>query len=277
MCNGIHIPYSRSYSASSFRYKLDTLGYYHATPRVSIIDRKGIFPVDLARKNVFNTFELDDELVEELCKYRIAQLLLDGEKDNACIHNRLGFIPKDRSFILNIARPVYLIGKPQDTYEVINGFNQHDCAIGFFVADKAKLYYNLEYEMTGDDLAGYKAVISEIWVNTSIIKIPKTVGYLPNRNMIHNIDAAGAWLKSLPIPQSLLEGIPNLIVKYTPSPIDDLENNLMFKIVQEFLPRHIHGGWIPYDKNEREAVYKDTFKKLKRYIDSLKTKSKKSK
>lgn len=272
MCNGIHIPNNRTYYRDSpIQRSLKQRGYYHTEPTISVIDKKGIFPLDLARKTVFDTFSLDDNVVVELCKYQIAKLFVYGENSN-CIFNKRGFIPKERSFVLNIARPVYLIGKADSTFEVTTHFKQHDVAIGFFRADKKIYSKNVANAIVGDDLT-WGAPVTEIWANNLFINVPKTVGYLPPKNMIHSIDdSKGDWYNDIPIPSSLIGKNTNLIVKYEPFSIGEDENNIMFNTIQELLPNKINGGWIPFDEKERETLYCDTYEKLKRYIDYLRVK-----
>lgn len=119
--------------------------------------------------------------------------------------------------------------------------------------------------------------VKKIWVNSSVIKIPRTVNYMPPKSMIHYIDKLGTWYETFPIPLSLVGENVNLVVKYIPSLIKKDENNIMFNVIQEFLPNHIKGGWIPIDSKKRETMYSDTYQKLKRYIEPIKTQNKKSK
>lgn len=276
MCNGIHIPNERDYYRNTpLRASLIKRGYYEEEPTISVIDKKGIFPLDLARKIVFDTFTLDDNVVVELCKYQIAKLLVYGQTAK-CIINKNGFIPKERSFILNIERPVYLIGKASASFEVVTNFQQHDIAIGYFTADKKIYVTNIKEEIVGDDLAR-RSTVTEIWANNKVIEIPKTVGYLPPKNMIHSIDETIEWYNNIQIPVPFIEKNVNLIVKYLPSPIQKGENNIMFNVVKEFLPKDINGGWIPFDEKERERLYCETYKRLKRYIEPLKAEKKKRK
>lgn len=267
MCNGIHIPTNQNYY-KKIESSLQNCGYYHFVPTISVIDKKGIFPLDLSRNKVFDTFVLDDNIVTELCKYQIAKILVYGYNDN-CIFNKRGFVPKERSFILNINCPVYLIGKADSTYEIIEHFEQYDTAIGFFKADKKMYSKNVMNIIVGDDLT-QNSTVTEIWTNKSSINIPKTVGYLPPNNMIHSIDSNGDWYNNFPIPSPIIGKHINLIVKYVPSPIIKKENNIMLNIIQELLPNQINEGWIPFNTNERETLYCETYKKLKRYIDPLK-------
>lgn len=269
MCNGIHIPNERHYDHNTtLKQSLINRGYYQSEPTIAVIDKKGIFPLDLARKNVFDTFTIDDSLVAELCKYQIAKLLVYGQPDK-CIINQNGFIPRERSFVLNIGQPVYLIGKSKSTFEVLTDFEQCDIAIGYFCADKKTYSSNIKDQVVGDDLANSSTVI-EIWANNEAVEIPKTVGYLPPKHSIHSIDTSIEWHQGIPIPISLIEKNVNLIVKYTPYPIRKDEKNIMLNVVKEFLPKRINGGWIPFDEKKREELYHNTYKKLKRYIEPLK-------
>ncbi len=277
LCNGIHIPNHRDYYGDSpIMRSLKKCGYYHNEPTISVIDKNGIFPLDLARKSVFDTFLLDDNVTAELCKYQIAKFLVNGY-NNHCIFNKRGFIPRERAFILNVEQPIYLIGKAAASYEIITNFKQYDVAIGYFTANKKIYANNIKDEVVGDILM-CSSTITEIWANNSVIDIPKTVDYLPRKNKIHSIDNTIDWQSNLEIPQEVIGGNVNLIVKYIPSTIKKDENNIMFKVIEEFLPSHINGGWIPFNEKEREKLYSDTYKKLERYIKWLKSeKERKSK
>ena len=276
LCNGIHIPNQRKYNEDSpIKRLLKSRGYYYGEPTISVIDKKGIFPLDLARKSVFDSFVLDDNVVVELCKYQIADILVNGY-NKECIFNKHGFIPKERSYILNVERPVYLIGMATDSCEVVSDFGQHDVAIGFFAADKKTYSKNIKDQIRGDSIENNNT-ISEIWADQSAVKIPKTVNYTPLQSVVHSIDRTVNWYSALEIPQEILSDSINLIVKYMPSPVEEDDNNIMYRVVQEFLPRGINGGWIPFDEAEREKVYGDTYIKLERYIKWLKQRKRKQK
>ena len=265
MCNGIHIP---EYHDDSFKNSLRDRGYYHKVPNLSVVDKNGTFPLDLARKNVLDSFVLNDEIVAELCKHRIAQILIKGVNEN-CIFNKRGFIPKEKSFMLNIDQPVYLIGKATEENKVTKFFNTHDVVIGFFNAVMKTYAKNIIGEIIGDDLY-YSSSVQEIWVNRLAVKVFKTDSRdAPWENAIHNIDELGKWYESFPIPKEIAGENINLVLKYNPSLQKENENNIMYKVVQELLPNSINGGWIPIDKIEREDMYPDTYKKLKRYIDAI--------
>lgn len=273
LCNGIHIPNGHDYYRNnSLKASLEKRGYFHESPYISIVDKKGIFPLDLARKTVFDTFTLDDNVVAELCKYQIAKVLVYGHTSQ-CIINKNGFIPRERSFVLNIERPVYLVGKSRFTFEVVENIKGYDVAVGFFTADRKLYANNIKDQVLGDDLA-YRLIVTEIWANSMAIDIPRTVGYLPARNKIHSFDNYIEGEKNLPIPSELIGENVNLIVKYSPSPLRNGENNIMLGIVKEMLPKQINGGWIPFDEKERERLYFDTYKKLERYIEPLKAEKK---
>jgi hypothetical protein len=231
VCNGIHIPLARySNRYSSLGPSLISRGYYHIEPDIAVMDKKGIFPLDLARKIVFNTFELEDGIVAELCKYYIAKILVEG-KTESCIINKRGFIPRERSFALNTAQPIYLIGKASGTFEVLSNVSHDDLAIAFFKAVYKIYANNIKDTIIGDVLTDKKTV-REIWVNSSIIEIPRTVNYLPPKDTIHYIDKFGKWYDTFPISSTVVGENVNLVVKYTPSPIEEDENNIMFKTIQ---------------------------------------------
>lgn len=271
LCNGIRIPnYSFFYGDSPIMRALKKRGYYHKEPTISVIDKNGVFPLDLARKSVFHTFFLDDDVATELCKFQISNLLVNGYNDN-CIFNKRGFLPKERAFLLNIEQPIYLIGKTTGAFEIITDFGKCDAPVGYFTADKKTYSKNISNRILGDTLTS-RSAITEIWANGSVVDIPKTVGYLPTKDKIHVIKKMITDHPDLEVPEEFIGDNVNLIVKYTPSPINKDENNIMFKLVQELLPKHINGGWIPFNEKEREKIYGNTYNKLNRYIYWLKSK-----
>lgn len=269
--NGIYI--HTSYNTRS----LNDRGYYGALG-VSVIDKKGIFPLDLIRTKVLD-FNLDDDMVAELCKYRVANNLVRSEYKN-CILNTKGFIPNDRSFVLNICQPVYFIGKSFIGFTDKLDFNQRGVAVAFFDVRK---YFNSVWEknenlyldflangVIGDYLNSWNT--SVIWATESAMNTFLSSDCdLPR---IKTYEVKGEWYESFPIPISNVLPDVEIVLKYTPLPIRQDENNIMFKTIQELLPYHINGGWIPFDLKEREEMYSDTYHKLKRYIDYLKTKDK---
>lgn len=271
ICNGIHVPNKRGYYYDGFfRYSLGKRGYYHSEPAISVIDKKGVFPMDLARSVVFDTFTLKDNVVEELCKYYIAELLVYGERD-FFVFNKKGFIPNERAFLLNVDSQLYLIGKSMHTFELATNLGVCDVGISYFIADKKIYSNNLKGRVVDDDLAS-KQTVKEIWANNTVIDIPKTVDYLPPKDLIHSIDSTEKWKENIPIPSEIIGKNNNLVLKYIPSSIKNNENNIMYKVVQEMIPKNINGGWIPYDESAREKMYSDTYNKLERYIKVLKLK-----
>lgn len=277
MCNGIHIPDEDKKIDNS----LERRGYYNGVPYVSVVDKKGIFPLDLDRKTVLDTFAFEDDIVAELCKYQIAKLLVEGKdryEDIYYIINNRGFIPKYRSFILNIDQPVYLIKIDLEIFSSKAMFSQNDVAVGFCkeiwdIRDEIYMYKSYMYK------SYIPNIIRETWTNLSFEELWKELKYYPHlsNTMIHFIDNSNKLHETLEFPSSIIGENVNSVIKYVPSPIKEDENNIMFKTIQEFLPYDINGGWIPVDLKEREAMYSDTFEKLKRYIEPLRAKKEKAK
>lgn len=273
ICNGIHIQNRQRYYYDGFLQRsLIDRGYHRGDPTISVIDKKGVFPLDLARSVVFNTFTLDDNVVEELCKHYIAEILVYGEKDSYIFSDK-GFVPNERSFLLNVNTQLYLIGKSKSTFEISNRLSK--CGVAYFTADKKLYINNLKGRIVGDYLDSQQTV-KEIWANRTVIDVPRTVSYLPPKNKIHTIDSTLPWKENLPIPSNVLGENNNLILKYVPRPINSKENNIMYDVVRKFLPKNLNGGWIPYDEQEREKMYSDTYEKLERYIKVLKLKKNKN-
>jgi len=278
LCNGIYIPDFLGLWYAKYSFK--SAGYYHELPRIAVIDKKGVFPTDLARKRVDESLILNDDIVIELCKHRLAQMLKIKRNDKDCVFNNKGFIPKERSFMLNIARPVYLLGQAIDVYRLTILLNELNCcddvAVGFFQANKKLYSKNMEDQVIGENLLSNQ-VISEIWANDPVIKI---AAEYRSACQVHNIDAAGNWRANFPVPAALVGDNLVLAVKYTPT-IDASENNLMLRVLEEYLPREAvvtsegpfagevnggNGGWIPYDMQQRKLTYPKAFRELARYM-----------
>lgn len=73
----------------------------------------------------------------------------------------------------------------------------------------------------------------------------------------------------------------HLIMEYLPTPLRPDENNIMLKLLEEYLPREAvvtpdgpyagevnggNGGWIPYDMEKRKRLYPKAFRELARYM-----------
>jgi len=67
-------------------------------------------------------------------------------------------------------------------------------------------------------------------------------------------------------PYNLLSKEIPLIIEYRPTRFILRLNNPMKKVLCEFLPQDINGGWIPFKLDERKRMYKKTFEKLERYM-----------
>jgi len=61
----------------------------------------------------------------------------------------------------------------------------------------------------------------------------------------------------------------SMFLQYMPTPINDGEKNLMLEILQKYIPSDRNGGWIPYDFEERKALYPEAFRELEHYIKSI--------
>lgn len=269
MCNGIYIPDGMSKQNNNpLKNSIESKGYFGILPNISVIDKKGILPLDLARKFVLDDFisDIDDSFWEEICKYRIAEILTGGEQKNYLFSQR-GYIPTESSFIQNLNTSVYFIRKSDSVNILPSDFEDCDFGVAFFVSGASRLSNNLDKIFVDNDHFRYEhhSRLEEMWVNKKEIIIPETVYYLPE-DKIHSIDSS-VWYKDLPVPSSLLEDV-SMVVRYEPTPVE--KDNVMYKMIQKYLPRSINGGWIPFDEKEREELYKDTYKELERYINPLK-------
>ena len=69
-----------------------------------------------------------------------------------------------------------------------------------------------------------------------------------------------------PFGLELSHDVP-FIIDYIPESGCKLENNVMLKVLREYLPLDVNGGWIPFDMNKRKELYPRAFKELKRYLE----------
>lgn len=270
-CNGIKIPLVPIAGSGSYVDFMRQRGYFGMRPSIAVIDKKDAFPLDLARKTVLDSFVSEDSVVEELCKFRIAEMLVGRYKSDVDVFSRNGYLPRDRAFLLNTKMPLYLIVHTNITFSFSLG-DLDDVAVGFKFAEKegnlARFSDGMDQAVAGDRLIGDISV-TEIWADSfGLIGCNGLV--LPAKPYQHVISKTEEWDRDLPLPASVLESDIRLILRYEPTPIQEDENNIMYKMVQRYLPQEINGGWIPLDEEKREAMYRETYHELERYIKPLK-------
>ena len=287
ICNGIHIPQEQH--GSIVKRLLQKHGYYGRMPSIAVIDKKGDFPLDLARNHVSDSFEVEEEFIEELCKFRIAELLVFGNGVSTFSHyiyNQKGFLPKERSFLLRTNEPVFLIGYTSYPPLINPDMVEHEASVGVFVASNFTAYYRkkdlIDYlRMRSGMIAGdsLEDSVEELWADSTAFEFDMLKddlkGVISERAKIHKIIKLEEWYKDIPLPKWLFDVPVHFMIRYSPTPIREGENNIMYKMLERYLPKEINGGWIPIDEKEREEMYSEAYSELERYIKPLRRKKKK--
>ena len=292
ICNGIDIPMGQKggYGETALEQLLQKHGYYGDTPCIAVVDKKGDFPLNLARNHVSDSFEVEESFIEELCKFRIAKLLVYGNEiplyrfyRYKYIYNPKGFLPMERSFLLRTNDPIFLIGYAENQGIAYPDMSENETTIGFFIdSDSLHFYRNMDLinylnfcsEMIdGDSL---KDSVEELWVDSNAFRSVNLKddlnGVIPERAKLHKIIESEEWYKDVPLPKSLFDVPIRLMIRYSPTPIREGENNIMYKMLERYLPKEINGGWIPLDEKEREEMYGEAYSELERYIKPLRRK-----
>lgn len=285
ICNGIHIPKGQNNPA--LKVLLKKHGYYGGMPGIAVVDKKGNFPLDLARNYVSDSFEVEESFIEELCKYRIARLLVFGNEiahfighfwlskhELHFIYYKNGFLPTDRSFLLRTNAPIFLIKYSGNTNYFLPDMSECESSVGFLVnnsdwyrgMDLFDYLMNRSEIIAGDSLVNS---IKEIWADLFDFEADSVKSVIHERDYRHKILESEAWHKDIPLPPVLFENHIDLLIRYSPTPIGENENNIMYKMIEKYLPKHINGGWIPLDEEKREEMYSDTYRELERYIIPL--------
>jgi hypothetical protein len=58
-----------------------------------------------------------------------------------------------------------------------------------------------------------------------------------------------------------------LIIEYAPkNPCETEEDNIMLKLLREYIPADVNDGWIPFEMEKRKEFYPNAFAKLARYM-----------
>ena len=295
ICNGIHIPLGQKdeHGETALKRSLQKHGYYGETPCIAVVDKKGVLPLDLARNHVSDFFEVEEGFIEELCKFRIAELLVYGDKTPLFrlytfktykyIYNPKGFLPKERSFMLRTNDPIFLIGYLENPDLPYPDMSEHEASVGIFIdSDFLVFYRNMDLsnylkghtEIIAGDLL--KDSVEELWAESIAFESDKLKddlkGVIPERAKLHKIIESEEWYKDVPLPKSLFDVPVYLMIRYSPTPIREGENNIMYKMLERYLPKEINGGWIPLDEKEREEMYGKAYSELERYIKPLRRK-----
>lgn len=271
ICNGFIIK-DEEYS---LRYRAEVLNRqdcYLDFPSISLLDRQGIFPIDLARKRVLMEYTLDDTIIEEMCKYYIAELLVFGYSDECLICSR-GYIPCNKAFIRNIDEPIYLIGIEEYGYspnvyssdEILN-----ESESGVALMDMTDYRYVSSADFP-DGLAvdiDNNIYIDELWIRKSTFDSLNHSSHQQDNikyKKICCISDDSTCELFCHIPKKCINNRVKGVFKYTYKHYE-MDDTIMFKMVREYLPNNINDGWIPLDEDKRKEMFKDSYKKLERYV-----------
>ena len=287
LVNGIIVSvghYGASLFADAFKYKLQEYEHEYAletTPIVSIVDSNNILKINLARTKIYN-FPENSLIIEEMFKYYLARLLsypvnnieeLNSLsktfsrraifRDNTDIKERK-FTLCTPSFICNTKqkRVFLLYGNHKNIYNDKRLMNTPITILD----DDSHLYFNDWPNMEFSKENNITRIITKIdcrnfWYDFSISN--------QKIQLDGKLKDDKRYKGAQPTFGLMLSNELELIVEYAPTIPTDFDENLMLKVLREYLPvDDANEGFIPFDMNKRKALYKKAFSDLKRYMDN---------
>jgi hypothetical protein len=237
---------------------------------ISLVDSDSIVNIDISRNRIF---EIPEEalVVEEACKYDFARLLVTpmtdaveiAVSDLSLYH---GFAVSDRGFTL--CEPSFIYHTKQKKIICLYG---EPIAIPnpelILKTPIALSHYseNPFVDSTSDYLLRQieRNIISQeclnFWYDFSDLD-KKTLSKTPFfKDPRHNKSQP-------PYGLQLSEKLP-LIIEYAPkNPCKTEEENIMLKLLREYIPVEVNDGWIPFDMEKRKELYTTAFTELARYM-----------
>jgi hypothetical protein len=287
--NGFRVPLDHSSAAKL--YSLARYGYYGSIPLISLQARDDAkCPLDLSRKIVSESFQLEESLVLELCKAYVARELESNKYIRKGVQSPKGFIDNSRAWILHVSVPIYIVGTASSAEQTVERYEEHLFVPAFYVkAECKKVRTVLEaVHIDGEGLCLDYDRLDYIWIMNETMKFYKCESSFSSNckkieegvtcyaNSRKNIKSA----KSLPKGLHITKCVP-IILEYSPSSLQPDENNLMLRVLEQYLPCEAvtthggefdgevnggNGGWIPYDLEERKRIYPKAFRELARYM-----------
>jgi len=290
LVNGIIINkmyYGASLFGSIFKFRLyedEHEDILETMPLVSIVDPNNVIDINLTRTDIYN-FPENSIINEEVVKYYLARLLSYPVNNNEELNNLSKFFGRRAIFKNNtdmkkcgftLYAPSFICNtKPKKAFlfygNYKNIFNNNQLMnIPITILDDDipfSLYFDNVPKMQSSKENKFTRVIANIgdcqnfWYDFSIsnqkIKLDKK---LKNDKKYKGAQPPFGLMFSNEL---------ELIVEYAPTIPTDPDENLMLKVLREYLPVDDENeGFIPFDMNKRKELYPKAFSDLKRYMDN---------
>ena len=236
--NGIVIDASKAIDKDNLKKH----GYLsNSFPKIAISDPKNYLDISLSRKSITSYISIPDSLIEEFCKYRIASALFRAIPVEG---KGRGFIPNDFAFLNNTTEEKFILCPKRslnlkDTYAL-------------FEASKCILI-SLELYNRIHDLPAIKEIYRYEPYPTNIFFPP-----MLDEQGVNQFD-------NVELPTQIDKSDVRILAKY--DPLVDKQDNLMVRLLKEYIPPEVNNGWIPFNVDERREMYPKAFDELQKYRD----------
>jgi len=257
-------------------------GYNIDIPSISIIDKNNDLKINLNRTNIID-FPEWSLIAESVFKYELANLLLFPEKDiNRIVFNH--FNCKEIAVYNNgytLCRPSFIYHTKQKKaillfFNELNDGNNILNNLDVPIAINSYQYIPDNYMMDDIILMTAQSMGSEChnyWYKYSSAEKDKDSFFNDIRRKYYNIGNDCYYvtlydedIKKPPLNLNLSYDLP-LIIEYVPgNPCEYEEDNIMLKVLREYIPIDVNDGWIPFDIEDRKKMYPKAFEELKRYM-----------
>ena len=238
--NGIEIDASNAFNKDALKKH----GYLiNLLPKIAILDSKNYLSIDLSRKSITNFIPLSINLIEEFCRYRIASALfckIPFEKDDR------GFIPHDFSFLNNTLEEKIIIC-PKRSLNIKDAYAINESSEFILFSEET---YN---------------IINAIPSIKEIYRHKPSIENLFHLNPIG--DERTNRLDDMILPDFINKSDIKIYAKF--DPCADKQDNLMGRLLKEYIPLEVNNGWIPYNMKEREKMYTKAFDELQKFRDAI--------
>jgi len=239
---------------------------------ISVVDKNKIFNLNLSRTEINNVPEnIYKFICEETFKYYLAKLLtIDEESDIEGFIYRKYFY--GRYFIINekgytICSPSFIIHTKQKKVFLFYtnmplGINTDKIKTPIAIIKTEDSNHGFEFAIDGDIIIeiDHDDNDNEVYLE----KIAKSCKYF----------WAAGYSDKLKIPSNLIKNIDEdrlfdveNVIEYIPeNPCNIKNENLMLKVLREYIPEDINDGWIPFKLEDRKRLYKKAFLELNYYM-----------
>jgi molecular chaperone HtpG len=274
--NGILVNYNFGGPIFSRNYlSLDKCGFDVETPIISIEDSDNILNLDLTRTKVYNLPE--KSVCEETFKYYLARLLAypitapikhiasNDFYDKYFTITNNGFTICSQSFIYHTKlQKVNFLGSNNDV-NFNSGFLSNT-PIAIFHGQKSNVLSDIDFDLVDLKLQRMWYDVSN---NNHTLFLEKERYYdcepnvtpLPFGLTLSNELFLIAEFVPGNRQQKPLTRFKRSHSKYLPT-----EENLMLKVLREYLPIDVNDGFIPFEMEKRKEFYPKAFSELKRYM-----------